>query len=60
MAIAPIKGTHIRRTFTHIALSFVFGTIGGSYYWYNFHKPLIAKREQYYASLAKQQQELDA
>lgn len=60
MAIAPITGTHIRRTFSNIAAAFVFGSVGGSYYWYYFHKPLIAKREEYYASLAKEKEELEA
>ncbi|GMM40124.1 cytochrome c oxidase subunit VIIa [Hanseniaspora uvarum] len=60
MAIAPITGTHIRRTFSNITLGMTFGALGGSYYWYWFHKPLIAKREEYYASLAKQKEELEA
>ncbi|KAL6928954.1 hypothetical protein ACO0SA_002288 [Hanseniaspora valbyensis] len=60
MAIAPITGSHIRRTAWDITFSLALGGLAGSYYWFYYHKPLIAKREDYYASLAKQKEELDA
>lgn len=52
MAIAPITGTLKRRAALDVFIGLSLGTVGGSYYWWVFHKGKVAKREAYYKSLA--------
>ncbi|SCU98514.1 LADA_0H13520g1_1 [Lachancea dasiensis] len=51
-AIAPITGTLKKRIAADLTIGFAIGGVMGSYYWWGFHKNLIAKREAYYAKLA--------
>ncbi|AGO12416.1 AaceriAER063Wp [[Ashbya] aceris (nom. inval.)] len=53
-AIAPITGTIKKRIIADIAIGLGLGTAAGSYWWWGFHKPKIAARENYYAQLAQQ------
>ncbi|RCK66944.1 Cytochrome c oxidase subunit 7A [Candida viswanathii] len=56
MAIAPITGTLKRKIITDISLGFVAGFALAFLYWEVEHKPLIAKRDAYYAQLKKQKE----
>ncbi|KAL6452179.1 COX9 Cytochrome c oxidase subunit 9 [Candida maltosa Xu316] len=56
MAIAPITGTLKRKIITDITLGFAAG-FGLAFFYWNFeHKPLVAKRDAYYAQLKKQKE----
>lgn len=56
MAIAPITGTLKRKIITDISLGFVAGFGLAYLYWEVEHKPLITKRDAYYAQLKKQKE----
>ncbi|AAS52747.1 AER063Wp [Eremothecium gossypii ATCC 10895] len=53
-AIAPITGSLKKRIMKDIAVGMGLGTVLGSYWWWGFHKPKIAARENYYTQLAEQ------
>lgn len=56
MPIAPITGTLKRKIITDISYGFVLGFgLAGIYHFYE-HKPLVEKREAYYAQLKKQKE----
>lgn len=60
MAIAPITGTLKRKIITDITIGFACGFTLATGYWYIEHKPLIVKREAYYAKLKAQQEAEDS
>ncbi|KAK6465308.1 hypothetical protein DFJ63DRAFT_283685 [Scheffersomyces coipomensis] len=60
MAIAPITGTLRRKIFTDITIGFGCGFVLATAYWYLEHKPIVAKREAYYAKLKAQKDVEDA
>lgn len=60
MAIAPIVGTLRRKIITDITVGFGCGFFLANLYWYGEHKPHLAKREAFYAQLAKQKEAEDA
>lgn len=53
--IAPITGTLKKKIAVDISIGFSLGMVFASYWWWGFHKPVVQRREDYYASLAKQQ-----
>ncbi|ODV76627.1 cytochrome-c oxidase, subunit VIIa, partial [Suhomyces tanzawaensis NRRL Y-17324] len=56
MAIAPITGTLRRKIITDISIGFGVGFVLGAAYWEFEHKPLVAKRDAYYAQLKAQKE----
>ncbi|OBA16173.1 uncharacterized protein OGAPODRAFT_93189 [Ogataea polymorpha] len=56
MAIAPIQGFMKRRIITDISIGIGSGLFFGSLWWWGYHKPAVAKREAYYAELAKKKE----
>ncbi|KAK6457975.1 cytochrome c oxidase subunit 7A [Scheffersomyces xylosifermentans] len=60
MAIAPITGTLRRKIITDISIGFASGFALATTYWYFEHKPLVAKREAYYAKLKAQNEAEEA
>lgn len=60
MAIAPITGILRRKIITDITVGFGCGFVLASAYWYLEHKPLVVKREAYYAQLKAQREAEDA
>lgn len=60
MAIAPITGTLRRKIITDITIGFGCGFVLASAYWYLEHKPLVKKREAYYAQLKAQKEAEDS
>lgn len=60
MAIAPITGTLRRKIITDITIGFGCGFVLASAYWYLEHKPLVQKREAYYAQLKAQKEAEDS
>ncbi|WPK23287.1 hypothetical protein PUMCH_000522 [Australozyma saopauloensis] len=60
MAIAPITGTLRRKIITDISLAFGCGFIFAGLYWEFEHKPLVQKREAFYAQLKAQKEAEDS
>lgn len=60
MAIAPITGTLRRKIIFDITAGFGCGFVLATAYWYLEHKPVVAKREAYYAQLKAQKEAEDA
>ncbi|GMM34323.1 cytochrome c oxidase subunit VIIa [Saccharomycopsis crataegensis] len=60
MPIAPITGSLKRRAATDLVIGLALGTLGGSWYWWSFHKGVVSKREDYYQQLAAAKQAEDA
>lgn len=60
MAIAPITGTLKKKIVTDISVGFGCGFIMAFSYWYFEHKPLVQKREAFYAELKKQKEAEDS
>jgi len=60
MAIAPITGTLKRKIITDITVGFGCGFALATAYWYVEHRPLIVKREAYYAKLKAQKEAEDS
>lgn len=60
MPIAPITGTLKRKIVTDILIGFGCGFTLATGYWYYEHKPIVAKREAYYAKLKAQKEAEDA
>lgn len=54
MAIAPITGILTKKIVVDVSIGFTIGITAASYWWWGFHKPMVAQREDYYAKLAKQ------
>ncbi|VEU19889.1 DEKNAAC100578 [Brettanomyces naardenensis] len=50
--IAPIKGFMAKRVIVDITTGLTLGTAVASYFWFGFHKPMVSKREKYYADIA--------
>lgn len=59
MAIAAITGTFRRKVITDITIGFGLGFVLATGYWYYEHKPLVAKREAFYAQLKAQREAED-
>jgi cytochrome c oxidase subunit 7 len=55
MPIAPITGTLKKKIAVDISIGLTLGLGAASYWWWGFHKTKVQKREDYYASLAKQE-----
>lgn len=60
MAIAPITGALRRKIITDITIGFGCGFVLAELYWYFEHKPIVAKREAFYAQLKAQKEAEDA
>lgn len=60
MAIAPITGTLKKKIITDITVAFGLGFIMAGGYWYFEHRPLVIKREAFYAQLKAQKEEEDS
>lgn len=60
MAIAPITGTLRRKIITDISIGFGCGFVLAGAYWYFEHKPLVAKRDAFYAQLKAQKDAEDS
>ncbi|EGV64391.1 hypothetical protein CANTEDRAFT_114195 [Yamadazyma tenuis ATCC 10573] len=56
MPIAPITGTLRRKIITDITIGFGCGFVLATGYWYFEHKPLVAKREEFYKQLKAQKE----
>ena len=56
MALAPITGTLKRKIITDITIGFAAGFGLAYLYWEVEHKPIIDKRDAYYAQLRKQKE----
>jgi cytochrome c oxidase subunit 7 len=55
MPIAPITGTLKKKIAVDVSIGLTLGLGFASYWWWGFHKTKVQKREDYYASLAKQE-----
>lgn len=60
MAIAPITGTLRKKIITDITIGFAAGFALATGYWYLEHKPIVAKREAFYAQLKAQKEAEDS
>ncbi|KAG2733261.1 hypothetical protein G9P44_004251 [Scheffersomyces stipitis] len=60
MAIAPITGTLRRKIITDITIGFASGFALATAYWYYEHKPIVAKREAFYAKLKAEREAEEA
>lgn len=60
MAIAPITGTLRRKIITDITTGFGLGFVFAIAYWQFEHKPMVEKRDAYYAKLKAQKEAEDA
>lgn len=60
MAIAPITNTLRRKIITDITIGFGCGFVLATSYWYFEHKPLVQKREAFYAQLKAQKDAEDS
>lgn len=56
MAIAPITGTLRKKIITDITIGFGCGFVLATGYWYLEHKPVVARREAFYAKLNAQKE----
>lgn len=60
MAIAPITSTLKRKIITDIGIGFACGFAFAGLYWEFEHKPLVRKREAFYAQLKAQKEAEDS
>lgn len=59
-AIAPITGTLRRKIISDITIGFGCGFVLAGLYWQYEHKPLVQKREAFYAQLKAQKEAEDS
>ncbi|RSH78362.1 uncharacterized protein EHS24_002086 [Apiotrichum porosum] len=49
--VAPITGMIRKQLLTDIGVGLGLGTLGGYYFWYAVHVPMMKKRDDFYAKL---------
>lgn len=60
MAISPITGTLKKKIITDITIAFGCGFLFAGLYWEFEHKPIVRKREEFYAKLKAQKEAEDS
>lgn len=60
MAIAPITGMLKKKIITDISIGFGCGFVLAGLYWQYEHKPLVAKRDAFYAKLKAEKEAEDS
>lgn len=60
MAIAPITGTLRKKIITDITIGFAIGIGMATAYWELEHKPIVIKRDAYYAKLKQEKEAEDS
>lgn len=60
MAIAPITGMLRKKIITDISVGFGIGFVMATAYWELEHKPIVAKRDAYYAKLKQEKEAEDS
>ncbi|KAF8005014.1 cytochrome c oxidase subunit 7 [Metschnikowia aff. pulcherrima] len=60
MAIAPITGTLRRKIITDISVGFGVGFVMAGLYWQYEHRPIVEKRDAFYAKLKAEKEAEDS
>lgn len=60
MAIAPITGTLKRKIITDISIGFGCGFVLAGLYWQYEHKPIVTRRDAFYAKLKAEKEAEDS